>query len=1127
MAVLGKWSGGTITTDNLPETWTTLTTDLFPTEDRNDSSTYAHGAANAFALPASDLADGYLFIGAYEFDDSSNNRFNPQGQIIQTSGTGTFVGGPTGGYLRDDSEDRAYVRAWAFIDNPSASAAFAFQVKADTDDVNAGDGTVRSEFQIIPLYYSDFGAYTSTSTGLYGGTTPNQVTGFTGTDGSNITISSDVISVTGDNKRYLVLGSQFSEGRSGRTQRWHGLDIDGTQEDAAKAYSYYRSTSDDESGDLFTWLIETDTATVTIEQTCYRGDGVLDGEGGADADDNAPTVGDHTLVVLELNDSAEVFLSRDNTQSANLATTGPIDLQINTVTDFNDAASFTDLVDTSINVVQNSDVLFGANISAASGIVSSGSRWTAYAEITVNGTEDSDSFGGDYLRGNQSSIDTFGWSANLLGFQALSAGDDVGVSVTELSGTEGGGGNVYSPAGWSGFWGINLDTMEAGSTSANAEPTGAAIAGQAGTATSEVENPRPVVGPFAVGPHALPIRSYGSFARGAGETAALTTVAGTSAVGTVDNVLLKVATGNESTSGVGAVVGSVVVALTGVLATSDVGSVGYEEDGSDQAIGVEATAEVGSVDNSVTIPLTGVEASGAVGDVAPSAVLTITGNEAAVSVGSVTASNDGSAELSGVEGTSAVGSVGFTESGNVGITGVEGTGAVGSVGVSVGATIPITGVEAASNVGGVDNSTSATLSGNASIGGVGSVDSERTVSLSGEESTSAIGALGFAESGSVGLTGVEATSEVGSVGPETDVSLTGVEGSSAVGSVIAGAPITVPLTGVESTSAVGSIGFTESGNVGLTGVEATGEVGSVTAVSGSSTELSGVEGTSDAGSVTATPSVSLSGVEAASAVGSVTTASGGSAELSGVEADGEVGSVQFTESGAVSLVGVGATSGVGSVGFTKSGIVALTGVEATSAVGSAIGAETTEGEFYADEQVIISRTETEAPLWIGVDSSGGVAGLTVTVQVRDGATINSYLDFNDDTFKTSGWVQKSLTLTDIGGGHYTDTLDVSAITNLPSNNHLALEYDISGSVVGIARGTLSFDQAAPEVFGNLMENGETFAEQTRLIRADAAGKIVQAGDGSYAIRDAADSKDRIEGDDAANGGRDISATDGA
>lgn len=60
----------------------------------------------------------------------------------------------------------------------------------------------------------------------------------------------------------------------------------------------------------------------------------------------------------------------------------------------------------------------------------------------------------------------------------------------------------------------------------------------------------------------------------------------------------------------------------------------------------------------------------------------------------------------------------------------------------------------------------------------------------------------------------------------------------------------------------------------------------------------------------------------------------------------------------------------------------------------------------------------------------------------------------------------------------------------------------------------------------IMENGESLAEQIRLIRADAAGRVIQAADGSYAIRDAADSKDRIVGDDAVNGGRDISTTDG-
>ncbi|KPK74179.1 MAG: hypothetical protein AMJ84_00355 [Acidithiobacillales bacterium SM23_46] len=78
---------------------------------------------------------------------------------------------------------------------------------------------------------------------------------------------------------------------------------------------------------------------------------------------------------------------------------------------------------------------------------------------------------------------------------------------------------------------------------------------------------------------------------------------------------------------------------------------------------------------------------------------------------------------------------------------------------------------------------------------------------------------------------------------------------------------------------------------------------------------------------------------------------------------------------------------------------------------------------------------------------------------------------------------------------------------------------------GLIEGKIS-DADIANIFAYVVENGETFEQQMRLIRADAAGKVVQAGDGSYAIRDAADSKDRIVGDDAANGGRDISSTDG-
>ena len=459
MADLLKVTGGVKTQGNLPEAWTAPAS-LFDTVDRNDSSVYGWNAATStLTLPSSDLADGYLVIGAFEYHDTSNGRFNPQGKFVQASGSGDFVGGPSAGYSRDTSEDRAYVRAWAFINNPSASATIQFQWKADADDSTGG--TERSALEVIPIYYSDIGMYTSADHTLMGGTTPNVVPGWATTlEGTNITRSGNVVTVAGDNKRYLILNSQFFEGRGGRTQRWHGLDIDGSEEHAAKAYSYYRNTSNDENGDIFTHLLETATANVTIEQTCYRGIGVSAGQGGADSDGSDPGVGDHAMVVIELNDSAEVFFSKNSAKSGDLNVTGPVDLSLFPTTNFNnDSDSFTRVSDSAVNAEVAMDALLGANLSAAQEVVSTTSRWTAQGRFTVDGVEDDDTFSGDYGRNNQGTIDTFGWSANLLGAVALAQDEDIGVSIQELAGGEDGG-QFEIQVGWGGMWGINLDTLE-------------------------------------------------------------------------------------------------------------------------------------------------------------------------------------------------------------------------------------------------------------------------------------------------------------------------------------------------------------------------------------------------------------------------------------------------------------------------------------------------------------------------------------------------------------------------------------------------------------------------------------------------------------------------------------------
>jgi len=97
-------------------------------------------------------------------------------------------------------------------------------------------------------------------------------------------------------------------------------------------------------------------------------------------------------------------------------------------------------------------------------------------------------------------------------------------------------------------------------------------------------------------------------------------------------------------------------------------------------------------------------------------------------------------------------------------------------------------------------------------------------------------------------------------------------------------------------------------------------------------------------------------------------------------------------------------------------------------------------------------TDTNVPVKLTVNnSSGGVAGLTVNLQVLDGETQNSRLDFNDNTFKTSGHTQINAAVTDVSGGRYSlnNGLDVSSIIFPAGVKKLILEYNISGSVSGV------------------------------------------------------------------------------
>ena len=97
---------------------------------------------------------------------------------------------------------------------------------------------------------------------------------------------------------------------------------------------------------------------------------------------------------------------------------------------------------------------------------------------------------------------------------------------------------------------------------------------------------------------------------------------------------------------------------------------------------------------------------------------------------------------------------------------------------------------------------------------------------------------------------------------------------------------------------------------------------------------------------------------------------------------------------------------------------------------------------------------------------GAVTGLAPTVRIRDGATVDSYLDFADATFKVSGHTTLEATMAEIGNGHYEYDLDIAGITGIAARTSLVAEYHVED-------GGLELDQSAVVVLQQLTGVGLT------------------------------------------------------
>lgn len=384
-------------------------------------------------------------------------------------------------------------------------------------------------------------------------------------------------------------------------------------------------------------------------------------------------------------------------------------------------------------------------------------------------------------------------------------------------------------------------------------------------------------------------------------------VQATTEVGTATGAVFQIAnlTGVNATAGVGSIAQSLTVALTGVPATGSVGSV--TEITSLGLTGLPATGQVGSLKGATSIAISGLQATGQVGSLTETISLGITGNAAASQIGSV--AEDTSIGLTGLQASGQVGTI-------IGFGPVVATNEVlgaellyyelvfedpGVVTVAA----ALGGVSAAASVGNVAESVSVSLSGTFASGQAGAASvGPRSFVLNGVQSTSAAGSV--SEQTSVGLIGASSTGQVGAVAVPRAFGLSGAQVSSAVGS-IAG-QTSVSLTGTPASGAVGGVSVAPR-SFGLSGVQGQGQLGAITEVV--TVGLSGVQANANQGNETPNTQRALTGVQSSGQLGTVTPFIFNGVLLSGEQATGSTGTVRPSVSR--SLTGVSATGQTGTI----------------------------------------------------------------------------------------------------------------------------------------------------------------------------------------------------------------------
>lgn len=406
----------------------------------------------------------YLIIAEGEHESTHNNRQNIQIKIQRNDAD--YAGAWNDGYSRNTANSLLWVRAYMIAHFNGSTDDFRIQYRRD-----AGAGTPAGTFndQTIKVIQLSEGNTSSLPYGHYG--TPTSQSGHTNTwtqvAGLDVITESDtsVIQIGGGNlielkeadRPYLFVYSMVnSDSGAGRTHRvvrarhnadpiWNSLSSE-----------YQRNAADQYASPAGMGLVRPGTANQDLD---FEIIGYTIGShwGTWDAGSWALSAasGEAGIMVIALPSTVDIAIFEDETAAQSVSGTGLVDI--------NAARTTVGIADSPFTRDNNTDV----TVSAATDILShaaflverstaEGTRWTGGVRHEIEGTDNAESRGGGYERGDQSSDDCMNAAIATTYLGAVALNDTLQIEKFSPDGNDGGGTFQTLFAGW---FLIDLETL--------------------------------------------------------------------------------------------------------------------------------------------------------------------------------------------------------------------------------------------------------------------------------------------------------------------------------------------------------------------------------------------------------------------------------------------------------------------------------------------------------------------------------------------------------------------------------------------------------------------------------------------------------------------------------------------